>query len=259
MNSETTTDRKAGAQRRPGETTSQDPPQAPDARRPARPGRRPRPGWPSELPKSPVRPASPIRPPGPGRSGRPVRTSLAPPDMRPAAPPELRPAGPHTTAPHTTMPGTATPPAAAVRRPPAPPAGHVGTIRRTPFVLLLLGLLGGGLVCLLVVNTTLAANSIEIQNLQQRNTAGAQRVQQLEQQVAQAQTATVIAKEARMLGLRPESKLIFIDLRSRKILTQPGVTARELAGRRAPVKAARKGTHKTHEAVRSAAARGAGQ
>ena len=36
-------------------------------------------------------------------------------------------------------------------------ARHAG---RTSFVMLVLGLLGGGLICLLVVNTTLAANSI---------------------------------------------------------------------------------------------------
>ncbi len=64
-------------------------------------------------------------------------------------------------------------------------------------------------------------------------------MQQLEQQVAQAQTATVIAKEAKKLGLRPESRLTFIDLRSKKILDQPGTTATELAGRRDPAKAGR--------------------
>jgi hypothetical protein len=118
-------------------------------------------------------------------------------------------------------------------------------IKRTSFVLLLLGLLGGGLVCLLVVNTTLAANSIEISDLQQANTAGAQRVQQLGQQVAQAQTATVIAQEARKLGLRPESKLTFIDLRSKKILAQPDTSVTELAGRRTPVSTAGKTGHRT--------------
>jgi hypothetical protein len=112
-----------------------------------------------------------------------------------------------------------------------------------------------------VVNTTLAANSFEIQNLEQRNTAGAQRVQQLEQQVAQAQTATVIAREARKLGLRPDHKLTFIDLRSKKILDQPGTTVTELAGRRVPVSPshAHSKNAKKKAKVRTATAHGAGQ
>ncbi len=93
-------------------------------------------------------------------------------------------------------------------------ASHAGHIGRTSFVLLVLGLLGGGLVCLLVVNTTLAANSIEITNLQQANAARSQQVQQLEQEVTAAQSAAVIEKEALKLGLRPDPSLVFLDLRT---------------------------------------------
>jgi len=100
----------------------------------------------------------------------------------------------------------------------ASPAGRAarqaGRIGRTSFVLLVLGLLGGGLVCLLVVNTTLAANSIEITNLQQANAAHSQQVQQLEQQVTAAQSAAVLEKEALKLGLRPDPSLTFLDLRT---------------------------------------------
>ncbi len=165
---------------------------------------------------------------------------------------------------------------------PHPAARHAGTpqppvrpstqARRTSFVLLLVGLLGGGLVCLLVVNTTLAANSIEIYNLQQQNAEGAQQVQQLEQQVAQAQTASVIAREAWKLGLRPQGKLIFINLRSKKIVAQPGTTRTELAGRRVPVataspshqgrgrgKIGKQGSQGKQGTAGKAAARGAGR
>jgi hypothetical protein len=86
-------------------------------------------------------------------------------------------------------------------------------VGRTSFVVLVLGLLGGSMVCLLVVNTTLAANSIQINRLEQVNAARAQRAEQLQQEVAAAQTATVIAKEARKLGMRPEHVPAFVDLR----------------------------------------------
>jgi hypothetical protein len=78
---------------------------------------------------------------------------------------------------------------------------------------LVLGLLGGGLVCLLVVNTTLAANSIQINHLEHSNAGSTQRVEQLQQEVAAAQTAKVIAKEARQLGMRPQQIPAFVDLR----------------------------------------------
>jgi len=88
---------------------------------------------------------------------------------------------------------------------------------RTSFVLLLLGLLAGGLVCLLVVNTTLAANSIEIARLQQEDAAGTQRLQELGQQVATAVSAAVIAQEARRLGMRPDPLLGFVNLRTGRL------------------------------------------
>lgn len=79
--------------------------------------------------------------------------------------------------------------------------------------MLVVGLLAGGLVCLLVVNTTLAANSIQINRLERANAARTQQIQQLQQETAAAQSAAVIAKEARKLGMRPEPAPAFVDLR----------------------------------------------
>lgn len=104
-------------------------------------------------------------------------------------------------------------------------------MRRTSFVLLLLGLLGGGLVCLLVVNTTLAANSIEITNLQKQNAARSEQVQELQQQVAAARSDATIEKEARRLGMRPDPELIFINLRTKGIEAPRGTAAAALAAR----------------------------
>jgi hypothetical protein len=104
-------------------------------------------------------------------------------------------------------------------------------VRRTSFVLLLLGLLGGGLVCLLVVNTTLAANSIEITKLQKLNAVGTEQVQELQQQVAAARSASTIAKEARLLGMRPDPELTFINLNTKTIQAPRGAAAAALAAR----------------------------
>jgi hypothetical protein len=82
------------------------------------------------------------------------------------------------------------------------------------FVLLVLGLLGGGLVCLLVVNTTLAAASISITRLQQQNATRLQQVQTLQQQVASESSPSVIEREATRLGMRPAQVPTFIDLRT---------------------------------------------
>ena len=51
-------------------------------------------------------------------------------------------------------------------------------------MLFVLGLLGGGLVCLLVINTVLASGSYQINSLQQAEATRQQQVQALQQQVA---------------------------------------------------------------------------
>jgi hypothetical protein len=80
--------------------------------------------------------------------------------------------------------------------------------------LLVLGLLSGGLVCLLLINTTLAAASFQISSLQQSNAAAAQRVQELQWQVAAEQSPSSIEQRALRLGLRMQPVLNFIDLRN---------------------------------------------
>jgi hypothetical protein len=92
---------------------------------------------------------------------------------------------------------------------------------RTPFILLVLAMLGCGLVCLLVINTTLAAASFRISNLQQENTQAAQRVQELQQQVSTDQSASSIEQRAFRLGMRPQPTLNFIDLRTGRRYTDP--------------------------------------
>lgn len=92
---------------------------------------------------------------------------------------------------------------------------------RTPFVLLLIGLLGGGLVCLLLINTTLAQGSFQITAMQHKNADLAQQEQALQQQIAQEQSPASIAARARQLGMRPTGRLRFVDLKTGRIYSQP--------------------------------------
>ena len=111
-------------------------------------------------------------------------------------------------------------PGEAVRQPaPAPRRGG----SRTPFVLLILGLLGGGLVCLLVINTTLSAASYQINNLQQGNTQLSQQQQALQQQIAKEEAPATIAAQAKKLGMVPEQRLSFVNARTGRVSTQPAV------------------------------------
>ena len=88
-------------------------------------------------------PASPRQ--APRRADPKNRQVTAPRHTRPVAPPGTRPA-PRTAGPRS--------------RSRAP---------RMPFILLLVGLLGGALVSLLVISTTLAQGSFRITSLQQQN------------------------------------------------------------------------------------------
>ncbi|HEY2687858.1 MAG TPA: hypothetical protein VGJ50_05430 [Streptosporangiaceae bacterium] len=151
-----------------------------------------------------VRPARPARPTGPAAPSRPAR---------PAVPGRLsRSAASHGTA------GTAE------RRAARTVAAGRRASSRTPFVLLVLGMLAGGLICLLVINTTLAAGSIRITDLQHSNLVAAQRVQELQQQVATDQSASAIARRAYRLGLRTQPKLDFVDLRTGRSYSTPNQT-----------------------------------
>jgi len=97
-------------------------------------------------------------------------------------------------------------------------AAHVP---RTRFVLLLLGLLGGGLVCLLVINTTLAAASFRISALQQGNVALARQEQTLQQQVTAEESPASLERRARKLGMRPQPRMNFINLRTGRVYRAP--------------------------------------
>lgn len=93
---------------------------------------------------------------------------------------------------------------------------------RVPFVLLVLALLGGSLVCLLVINTTLGAASFRISQLQKESASLATQEQNLRQQVAAEQAPAAIAQRAYALGMRAQTRTTILDLRSGQIYRLPG-------------------------------------
>jgi cell division protein FtsL len=169
------------------------------------------------------RTATPRQPPG--RGAQPVRgtpsgrTTFAP--KAPHAPKDPRnPRDLRTrpiTAPRHTKP-SAKPSDKPSPRPAA--AGYRTRSRqpRAPFILLLVGLLGGALVSLLVISTTLAQGSYQITRLQQQNTNLARQEQILTQQVAQASSPAQIASEAEQFGMQQNPNLRFINLKTGKII-----------------------------------------
>jgi Na+-transporting NADH:ubiquinone oxidoreductase subunit NqrC len=91
-----------------------------------------------------------------------------------------------------------------------------------PFILMLCVLLGGALVCTLLISTTLAAGSYRITKLQQSVDALARQRQTLQEQVAQAQSAQVIEQQAAQLGMTEQGQLRFFDLKTGKVQTDAG-------------------------------------
>ena len=150
-------------------------------------------------------PAAPCRRPA-GRCCRRARPGRAP---GIPCPPGTRPS-PHQAA-HWPRDQAARPPGARPRTRARRP--------RAPFILLLVGLLGGALVCLLVISTTLAEGAYRITNLQQQDANLAKQEQLLSQQVAQASSPTQIAQEAEQFGMRPNPALQFINLKTGKVVS----------------------------------------
>ncbi len=183
-----------------------------------RPGQQPPQAAPPH-PAGSARPAHPVRPTGPARPARPARPRRAYPQTPPASAP-----GPH-------------PAASGIRgerrhhgerlEQTKRTAGSLGTAPRPPFVFLVVGLLSGGLICLLLLNTVLAAGTFQMASLQQANATLARKQQELQQQIAYAQSPSAIAQGAKKLGMVPVSQPRFVNLNSGRIYGQaPGPARR---------------------------------
>jgi hypothetical protein len=92
---------------------------------------------------------------------------------------------------------------------------------KAPFVALVLGLLGAGLIALLVLNTAAAEDSYKLQRARQRDAALQLRQEQLQQQVDAMDNPAALAKRAQELGMGPAGNPAFIRLPEGTILGQP--------------------------------------
>jgi len=167
-----------------------------------------------------------------GRTQVTERRQPRPAETRPARarPASVRTAGVRTAAPR---PATAPPvprrgaprpgghPSASPRTAPPLPGQRTAPESRTRFVFLIVGLLGGGLLCLLMINTVLAAGAFRITALQQGNVPLAQRVQALQAQVAAEESPYSLAQRAAALGMVVQPRLHFLNLGQRRLQSQP--------------------------------------
>ena len=90
-----------------------------------------------------------------------------------------------------------------------------------PFVFLIVGLLGGGLLCLLLINTILDTGTYRITTLQQQNITLLQQTQALQAQIVHEESPSVLAAQAIKLGMTEPGLLHFLDLRKRQIESEP--------------------------------------
>lgn len=171
-----------------------------------------------------VPPPASLAPPShvpPQRTGRPGRRGPARPGPQPDEPRRIERPGRARQAPQSLAPGTAARPATDGARRRAT-RGIPLRGQRMPFFFMLCVLLGGALICALVISTTLAEGSYQITRLQQSTSALARQRQMLQAQVAAAQSAQVIERRALGLGMRPVGELRFLNLKNGKIETDAG-------------------------------------
>jgi cell division protein FtsB len=107
-----------------------------------------------------------------------------------------------------------------IARRPLPGQRHAPQ-KRTRFVFLVVGLLGGGLLSLLMINTILAADAFQITALQQGNVALAQREQALQAQVAAEESPGMLAQRAASLGMQVQPRLHFLNLKTGRLESEP--------------------------------------
>ncbi|QVQ53139.1 hypothetical protein J4H86_04940 [Spiractinospora alimapuensis] len=93
---------------------------------------------------------------------------------------------------------------------------------RLPFVLLILGLLGGAFVSMLVLHTILAQDAFVITELQRENRQLSQQEEALSEEVMEAESPEELARRAEELGMEPGDAPRFLDPETGEISGAPG-------------------------------------
>jgi hypothetical protein len=127
--------------------------------------------------------------------------------------------------PAPATPGLAARPATPAPRPQVLRAAEPARASRTRFVFLVLGLLGGGLLCLLLINTILAAGSFQITALQQGNLRLSQQEQDLHVKIAAEEAPSSLAGRARKLGMVEPGLLHFLNIKTGRVNSGPATMA----------------------------------
>lgn len=104
----------------------------------------------------------------------------------------------------------------AERRTAAPVPGRAAgrrttTAPRAPFAVLVVGMLGGALVGLVLLNTVLAQQAFTLNRVQQENQRLDERKQALQEDIARENSPQVLYAKARRLGMRDADRPVFVD------------------------------------------------
>lgn len=94
-------------------------------------------------------------------------------------------------------------------------------VPRAPFVALVLLVVAGGVLGILLLNTKVNENAFILHDLRQEQAALDQRQQELEQEIARADTPAQLAEEARRLGLVEAEELAYLRLPSGELVHEP--------------------------------------
>ncbi|CAM3771284.1 hypothetical protein GCM10009799_08300 [Nocardiopsis rhodophaea] len=113
------------------------------------------------------------------------------------------------------------PPRPAAKRAPAPRRQPAPRAPRMPFVLLVLGLLGGAMISLLALRTVLIEDAFAITSLEQDNRDLSYEKEALQEEVVALEAPDRIASEAKAMGMEPGDGPLFIDLRTGTIDGEP--------------------------------------
>ncbi|GGU54242.1 membrane protein [Streptomyces albospinus] len=109
-----------------------------------------------------------------------------------------------------------------------PSAPRGGTAARTPFVLLVVVLLGSGLITLLLLNSALNQGSFELSKLERKTSELTDEQQALQQEVDGYSAPGELARRARKLGMVPGGIPVFL-LPDGTVRGKPGVASSEEA------------------------------
>lgn len=101
---------------------------------------------------------------------------------------------------------------------------------RAPFVVLVVGVLGAGLVGLLLLNIVLAQDSYRLHRLQQTTGLLAEQQARLQQQVAAQSAPASLAAKAERLGMVPAGPPAFLEVPNGKVRGEPEPATRSGQG-----------------------------